>query len=155
VAHFGEKSYHYHLLAIAAIDMASELDLPRNESNALYERGIRILVAANPASREDWDIIDLLQLGLYDENMARAIKLEEKHSATFYLQEALSVNEVAARKARGRPEGILLGQRALNSRIELIGDLTSLGRLGEAAELRAGLEKSAFLREVQKKDLAE
>ncbi|KAK2007207.1 hypothetical protein LZ32DRAFT_667612, partial [Colletotrichum eremochloae] len=158
VAQFGENSYRHNLLAIGAIKMALQMDLPRNESNALFESGIRLLAAANPASRKGWDITDitdLSQLSFYYRAMAKAIQLEDKHSAIFYLQEALSVNEPISRKIKEEVARVLLAQRALNSRIELIGDLTSLGRAEEAAELRASLEKSAFLHEMQTQDLTE
>ncbi|KAK2027331.1 hypothetical protein LX32DRAFT_641006 [Colletotrichum zoysiae] len=149
------KNFQYHRLANIVIDTASSLRLPRNEYSALYEKGIFLLAAANPASREDWGLDGLRLLGTYHESMARALSLEDKDSEIFHLQESLSLDEVASRKAQDWGSRRLSTQLALSTRIKLISKLTSLGRVREAAELRAGMTESAFLRETHNEDLGE
>ncbi|GKT63937.1 transposase [Colletotrichum tofieldiae] len=87
--------------------------------------------------------------------MAYYIEAEDSDSAVTYLQESLSVTDLAYSRADNDLNKRFRAQSQFPCRFMLIDMLNSQGRVEEAAELKANLLKSAFLSEMRKEDLKE
>lgn len=153
IEQFGEASYEHHLVMVASIMLAQESSLLIDHVLDLCEKGCSLLQKANSAPQEDWDITSLSCLSSYYKVRADTIEADNEDLAIFYLRESLSVRECICKKVDKGSEFYIDFRTGVDwDRIKLIGKLTSLGRVDEAAEQRADLAQSDYLLEIQEKD---
>ncbi|WQF85332.1 Putative Clr5 domain-containing protein [Colletotrichum destructivum] len=151
----GEASHEYHQVVLSLLGLAT-LSSATDYALELYGKGCALLTEANPASRKDWSENSLSLLSDYNELMAISIGEDKEDLAIFYLRESLSVREIICRKTDRDSEPHRFNRTRIASyRIQLIDQLASLGRVLEAAELRAHLAQSDYLLEMQEKDLSQ
>ncbi|CCF36824.1 hypothetical protein CH063_08301 [Colletotrichum higginsianum] len=156
IEQFGEASYERHSLMVASIMLAQESSLLTDHVLDLCEKGCSLLTEANCAPQENWDLKSLQILGSYQALQADTIDADNEDLAIFYMRESLSVTECMCTKVDKDSESYIRFRTKLDlDRIELIGKLISLGRVDEAAELKADLAQSDYLLEIQERDASQ
>ncbi|OBR08077.1 Transposase [Colletotrichum higginsianum IMI 349063] len=153
---FHENSGNFHDVALCMLYVAKELDFRGSDILKLCKMGRRLIEAANSASRGEWRYKTLGNYGLYSYHAFWCLeKRGNMGLALFYLHESMTVTDLAAISTGNERLKDHYASNALFGRLRLIEELTMIGRVEEAAEIRAGVIASPFLRKAMENEVGE